>query len=123
MDEDGLRDLLSKRLYIELQLFRDSMLQKEKEEILACAYTAEVYTDLYEILIEDIGVLDAGAMRRLLSLDRGILESLYWEWMLKEDSFMEELGEHARSGLEALSRPASGTGREAQDGTGTDKAA
>ena len=32
MDIEELRDLLSKRLYIELQLFKDSKLRQEKEE-------------------------------------------------------------------------------------------
>ena len=46
MDENELRDLLSKRLYIELQLFRDSMLRKEKEDIFKSSYEIEIYVNL-----------------------------------------------------------------------------
>ncbi len=42
MDENELRDLLSKRLYIELQLFKDSMIQKEKEDIFKSSYEIEI---------------------------------------------------------------------------------
>jgi len=77
MNEDELRDLLSKRLYIELQLFKDSMLRKEKEDIFKSSYEIEVYVNLYEIFTVHIGRLNVDTMRRLLSLNFGILEHLY----------------------------------------------
>ena len=51
MEENGLRDLLSKRLYIELQLFKDSMLQREKEDIFQSSYEIESYVNLYAIFM------------------------------------------------------------------------
>ena len=68
MEENGLRDLLSKRLYIELQLFKDSMLQREKEDIFQSSYEIEIYVNLYEIFMMHIGNLDIGIMHRLLNL-------------------------------------------------------
>lgn len=38
MDESEMRDLLSKRLYLELQLFKDSVLRKEKEDIFKSSF-------------------------------------------------------------------------------------
>ena len=83
MEENGLRDLLSKRLYIELQLFRDSMLRKEREDIFKSSYVIEIYVNLYEIFMVHIDNLDIDTMRRLLNLKFGIMEHLYQEWLYR----------------------------------------
>lgn len=105
MDEKGLRDLLSKRLYLELQLFKDSMLQKEKEDIFKASYEIEIYVDLYEIFMADIEDLEVNAMRRLLNLKSGIMEHFYQEWLSREDSFFEELRSYACYELRLISEP------------------
>ena len=51
MDEKGLRELLLQRLHMELLLFKDSMFQKEKEDIFMDSYRIEIYVNLYEILL------------------------------------------------------------------------
>ena len=102
MEENGLRDLLSKRLYIELQLFRDSMLQREKEDIFQSSYVIEVYVNLYEIFMVHIDNLDIGIMR----------------------SFFDELKAFACDGLGTLSELGNLDCREeAEDGKRPDKAA
>lgn len=124
MDENGLRDLLSKRLYIELQLFRDSMLQKGKEDIFKSSYEIEIYVNLYEIFVEHIGGLKADILRRLLNLNSGIMEHAYQEWLSREDGFFDELREYACGELEALSEMGNPEHKEeVKHGTGIDKAA
>ena len=124
MDENGMRDLLSKRLYIELQLFKDSMLQREKEDIFQSSYEIEVYVNLYEIFMMHIGNLDIGTMRKLLGLAFGILEHAYQEWLSREDGFFDELSEYARDELIVISNLRDPyNGEEGEDGTGIDKAA
>lgn len=124
MDENGLRDLLAKRLYIELQLFRDSMLQKGKEDIFQSSYEIEIYVNLYEIFMMHIENLDADTMRRLLNLNSGIMEYVYQEWLSREDGFFDELKEYACGELEALTeRENLDHKEEVEDGTGIDKAA
>ena len=124
MDENGMRDLLSKRLYIELQLFKDSMLQREKEDIFRSSYEIEIYVNLYEIFMMHIGNLDIGTMRRLLGLAFGILEHAYQEWLSREDGFFDELSEYARDELIVISNLRDlHNGEEGEDGTGIDKAA
>ena len=49
MDEKELKELLRERLHMELQLFKDSMLLKEKEDIFRASYEIEIYVNLYEI--------------------------------------------------------------------------
>lgn len=124
MDENGLRDLLSKKLYIELQLFRDSMLQKG--DIFKSSYKIEIYVNLYEISMMHIENLDADTMRRLLSLSFGILEHTYQEWLSREDGFFDELREYACRELEALSEMGNPEHKEevkVKHGTGIDQAA
>ena len=124
MEENGLRDLLSKRLYIELQLFRDSMLRKEREDIFKSSYVIEIYVNLYEIFMMHIGNLDIGIMHRLLNLKFGIMEHLYQEWLSQDDSFFDELKAFVCDGLGTLSEVGNLDCREeAEDGKGSDKAA
>lgn len=124
MNKNGMRDLLSKRLYIELQLFRDSMLQREKEDIFQSSYVIEVYVNLYEIFMMHIDNLDIDTMRRLLNLKFGIMEHLYQGWLSRDDSFFDELKAFACDGLGTLSELGNLDCREeAEDGKGFDKAA
>ena len=124
MEENGLRDLLSKRLYIELQLFRDSMLRKEREDIFQSSYVIEIYVNLYEIFMVHIDNLDIDTMRRLLNLKFGIMEHLYQEWVSRDDSFFDELKAFACDGLGTLSEVGNLDCREeAEDGKRPDKAA
>ena len=124
MDENELRDLLSKRLYIELQLFRDSMLRKEKEDIFKSSYEIEIYVNLYEIFMVHLENLDIDTMRRLLNLKFGIMEHLYQEWLSRDDSFFDELKAFACDELGVLSELGNLDCREeAADGKRSDKAA
>lgn len=124
MDENELRDLLSKRLYIELQLFKDSMLQKEKGDIFQSSYEVEIYVNLYKIFMMHIDNLDIDTMRRLLNLKTGIMEQLYQEWLSREDGFFDELREYACDELKVISELGNlDCGEEGKDGTGLDKAA
>lgn len=124
MDENELRDLLSKRLYIELQLFRDSMLRKEKEDIFKSSYEIEVYVNLYEIFMVHLENLDIDTIRRLLNLKFGIMEHLYQEWLSRDDSFFDELKAFACDELGVLSEQGNlDCGEEAADGKRSDKAA
>lgn len=102
MDEKELRELLQARLHMELQLFKDSMLQKGKEDIFNASYRIEIYVDLYEILLSHAENLQGSMIRELLGLGFGILDHLYQEWMDREDSFYVELKEYACNELEAI---------------------
>ena len=104
MEEKGLRELLLQRLHMELLLFKDSMLQKEKEDIFMDSYRIEIYVNLYEILLVHTENLQCGMIRGLLALNSGILDHLYQEWLDREDNFYEELREYACYELEALPR-------------------
>lgn len=102
MDEKELRGLLSERLHLELYLFKDSMLQKTKEEIYKASYKIEV--TMYEILLGDIENLDAGTMRGLLYWGCSILESLYQEWLGYNDGSFDELKAYVGGELEAIAQ-------------------
>ena len=124
MDKSELQDLLSTRLYIELQLFKDSLLQMEKEDIFRTSYKIDVYVNLYDIFMVHTEELEADTMRKLLNLKSGILEHIYQEWLSREDSFFNELKEYACGELKALSEMGSpGYRGEGEDGEGSDKAA
>lgn len=124
MDVKELRDLLSKRLYIELQLFKDSKLRQEREEVFKASYKIEIYVNLYEIFTVHIDNLQEDTIRRLLSLKFGILEFIYQEWLKRGDSFFEELRAYACGELETISELGSlDYGKENGDGTEFNQAA
>ena len=84
----------------------------------------EIYVNLYEIFMVHIGNLDVDTMRRLLNLNFGILEFIYREWLIKEDSFFDELRSYACDELEILSESENKNHREeGEDAAGFDKAA
>ena len=66
MDTGELRELLLGRLYIEEQLFRDSMLHRDKKTIMEEAYKIETFANLYEILVEQMEQLSEETLRKLL---------------------------------------------------------
>lgn len=124
MDEKELRELLRERLHMELQLFKDSMLQKEKEDIFKASYKTEIYVNLYEIFAAHTDNLKSDTIRRLLNLNFGILEAIYQEWLGEEDSFFDELKTYACSELENISEMGSWKNRkDDENGQGFDEAA
>ena len=124
MDEKELRELMRERLHMELQIFKDSILQKEKADIFKDSYKVEIYVNLYEIFAAHTDTLQSSTIRRLLKLNFGILESMYQEWLTREDSFFDELRTYACSELENILETGNTERRkEDDDGKGFDKAA
>ena len=126
MDEKGLRELLLQRLHMELLLFKDSMFQKEKEDIFMDSYRIEIYVNLYEIFMEHADTLGADTMRMLLNLNYGILETVYQKWLGKKDSFYDELHTYVCNELESVSAMGDevySDEKEGDDGTEPDQAA
>ena len=118
MNAEQLRELLLGRLYMELQLFKDSKLQQEKEEIFQASYKIEIYVNLYEIFAAHMDNLQEDMIRRLLSLNFGILEFIYQEWLSEEDGLFSELQDFACSELKTISESGSiDYGKEHQNGT------
>lgn len=102
MNDKELQEVLRQRIHIEFMVFKDSMLQKEKEVIFRDSYKIEVFVNLYEILLEYVGSLQGGILRELLNINFGILDSLYQQWLKEEDSFYEDINAYACSELEAV---------------------
>ena len=124
MDEKELRELLRERLHMELQLFKDSMLQKDKEDIFKASYKIEIYVNLYEIFAAHADSLPGDTIRRLLKLNLGILEAVYQEWLGEEDGFYDELRDYACSELENILKMRSPkSGKDDENGKGIDTAA
>lgn len=124
MDDKELRELLRARLHMELQLFKDSMLQHGKEDIFKASYRIEIYVNLYEILLVHTENLQGSIIRELLGMGFGILDHLYQEWLDREDSFYVELKEYACNELEAIPEKLNLDGeKEEKDGTEPDQAA
>ena len=72
MDLKELKDLLLKRLHIELQLFKDSILRQSKEEVYKSSYKIEVFVNSYEILVEDMEGRYSGLLISGMAYQRGL---------------------------------------------------
>ena len=124
MEEKELRELLQQRLHLELMCFKDSMLQQGKEDIFKASYRIEIYVNLYEILLVHTEKLQEDMIRELLGLGFCILDSLYQEWLDREDNFYEELREYACYELEAIPKKIEPyADEEEKHGTKSDQAA
>ncbi len=124
MDLKELKDLLLKRLHIELQLFKDSILRQSKEEVYKSSYKIEVFVNSYEILVEDMEGLDEDTVRGLLYQNFGILDFLYQEWLTREDCVFDELKAYISGELGVIAKINSPVcGKEGADGTEFNKAA
>ena len=116
MEEKELRELFLERLHIELHLFKDSMLRKTKKEIYEASYKIEVFVNVYEILLEDAENLDPEMLRGLLHWKYGILESLYEEWLGRDDNSFDELKSYVGSELSVIAQGDISCRRENEDG-------
>ena len=123
MDEKNLREMLLEKLHLEMQLFKDSTLHKEKEDIYAASYRIEVYVNLYEIFAVRVERMGEPLLRRLLYRQTGILDDFYEKWLDREDSFYMELRDHVEDELEVLSTGGTDRGKETGHGEKFDKAA
>ena len=124
MDEKELRELLRERLHMELQIFKDSVLQRGKEDIFRASYETEIYVNLYEIFAVHTDNLQGDTIRGLLNLRFGILEAVYQGWLGKEDGFFDELKAYACREPENISETADPyRGKDDKDGKRLDKAA
>ena len=116
MEEKELKELLLEKLHIELHLFKDSMLQETKKEIYEASYKIEVFVNVYEILLEDTENLDSGTIRGNLHWKYGILESLYEEWLGRDDNSFDELKAYVGSELDVMAQGDISCRRESEDG-------
>ena len=116
MEEKELKELFSERLHIELYLFKDSMLRKTNKEIYEASYKIEVFVNVYEILMEEVENLDIETVRGLLYWKYGILESLYQEWLGRDDNSFDELKAYVGSELGVMAQESISCRREREDG-------
>ena len=116
MEEKELREIFLERLHIELYLFKDCMLRKTKKEIYEASYKIEVFVNVYEILLEDTENLDSGTLRGILHWRYGILESLYQEWLGRDDNSFDELKAYMGSELGVMAQGDISCRREREDG-------
>lgn len=127
MEEKELRSLLMQRLHLELLVFKDRMLQKDKEEIYRASYEIETHMDLYRIFDGYADLLEEDTLRMLLNFDGGILGSFYQEWMEHRDMTCGELDTYMHDRLELLSVMGksgnNGRKEDGSDGTGYGQAA
>ena len=123
MEEKQLRELLLERLHLEVQLFKDSMLRRNKADIYAGSYKIELYVNLYEILVMEVERMSEPLLRKLLYQRSGILDAFYEEWMTKDDSFYTELRNFAEDELEVISAGEKDMGKETGHGEKYDKVA
>lgn len=116
MDKEELLEAFRERLHMELLLFKDSMLRKEKAEIYEGAYKIETYANLYEILVEKAEYIPAGFLREMAYQPSGIIEAFYREWLKKEDNSFMELKEYVENELEVLILEKTDEGKEGKYG-------
>lgn len=102
MDKRAAKERFVKRLYSELQDFKQSVLSKDKESVYGEAYKVEIFSTLYEIFLEKADSISDAMLLNLLAISGGILETAYQDWLKKEDSSYRELKEHVDQEFEDM---------------------
>ncbi len=100
MEKSAVREKFIKRLYSELQDFKQSVLEQDKQSVYGDAYKIEVFSSLYNILMEKADSISDVVLLSLIEQSTGILEKIYQDWLKKEDSSYQELAEHVDSEFE-----------------------
>ena len=99
MEKETIKEKFVKKIYRELQDYKEYILQQDKSVIYEEAYKVEVFSTLYEILLEKADSISDVILLNLVSQSSSILENLYQDWLKKEDSSYHELQEHVYSEL------------------------
>ena len=90
----SIRERFLKKIYAELQTFKENLLLKDKEAILGESYKIETFVNLYEILVEQSEWLPDAVLLGLINKSTGVLEELYQKWLKKEDDSYSALKEY-----------------------------
>ena len=100
MDKEQLKEIFLKRLFIEYELFKDSMLRKERKDIFDESYRIEIYKNIYQILIHEAAEIPETVLRKMVYQSYEVMEFFYQEWLKREDSSHTELSEYVSRELE-----------------------
>lgn len=100
MDKSSIKKRFIKKIYEELQEYKNSILKQSTEIVYGESYRIEIISTLYEILLEKADSISDTVLLSLLEQSTGILEMIYQDWLKKEDSSYQELVEHVDKELE-----------------------
>lgn len=98
--DGSIKEIFVRRIYSELADFKKSLIWQEKDTIFGESYKIEIFVNLYEILVELAPELPDEVLLQIIKRDGNILESLYLEWLKRDDSSYQELKEYVNSELE-----------------------
>lgn len=87
-----MRKTFCKKIQMEYLYFKETTLKQSREEIFADSYRIDVFTNLYELLVGLSENLPEDLLKKLLCTEN-LLDSLYEDWLKKEDSSHMELTE------------------------------
>lgn len=93
MDRGQLEQAFRWKITAEMKLFKERVLQMEKEEIFALAYRIDCTIRIYEILLECCGRMGEAELEGCIGTGE-ILDSLYERWPKEPDTQEEEM-EHS----------------------------
>lgn len=92
MSLEEMREVFGMKIYLEYEVFKLSMLQKNVGELYQEAYKIDTYINLYEILLELSQRLDVSEIKNIL-LCPNLLTFIYDLWLKYEDSHVSDLEE------------------------------
>lgn len=103
MNLEELREILGMKIYLEYEVFKQTMTKKSTEEVYENAYQIDSYINLYEFLLELSRELGEEDIVSILLIPN-VLTFLYDEWLSFEDSRSEDLCAFIRKEISKLNR-------------------
>lgn len=103
MSLEEMCEVFGMKIYLEYEVFKLGMLQKNVDEVYKEAYKIDTYINLYELLLEISQRLDVSEIKNIL-LCPNLLTFLYDLWLKYEDSHVSDLEEFLRIEIPKLEK-------------------
>lgn len=103
MKRKVLQTLFRGKVELEIWEYKRKMTDQEPEDVFASAYEIDAKITIYEQLLELAEMFSEELLYTLIGFPN-LLEYLYYCWLKKEDSYMEELRQCIRENLTGLEK-------------------
>jgi len=100
MNKNAIKEKFIRKIYKELQDYKNSVLAQDDSIIYRESYQIETVSTLYEVLLQKADFISDTILLKLVEQSSGILEIMYQDWLKEEDSSYQELVEYVDRKLE-----------------------
>ncbi len=99
--EDKLKSLFCLKINVELDEFREKLINNDPQEVFDNAYLIDCMITLKEVLLEKVSVLKPKEIKIMIRMPN-LLQMFYDEWLEYEDSRMSDWDDFVNQSIKRL---------------------